>query len=152
MTSPRLALVAFGLLATACSTMRPGPEPAAPVSAWIEIGPGASAQVRAITEATTCPPLTVDGLTRPMQVRAGADGGSFPVTVCEAPLPAGARSAAVAGQALSPPVPSPRRILVIGDNGCRMEAPTDFQACNDPTAWPFMMIVQAPHWLVSQPT
>ena len=94
MTSPRLALVAFGLL----------------------------------------------GLTRPMQVRAGADGGSFPVTVCEAPLPAGARSAAVAGQALSPPVPSPRRILVIGDTGCRMEAPTDFQACNDPTAWPFAKV------------
>ena len=137
MTNPRFALVAFGLLATACSAVRPAADSGTVTSVWVELGPGGSAQVRAITEATGCPTLLVDGGARPMQIRASADGGSFPVTVCEAPLPAGARSAAVAGHPVPVPMPFPRRILVVGDTGCRMEAPSDFQACNDGAAWPF---------------
>lgn len=96
--------------------------------------------MRAITESTTCPALAVDGDPRPMQVRAATDGGNFPVTVCEAPLRNGTRSATVAGQALPLPDLVPHRILLIGDTGCRMEAPDDFQACNDPAAWPFAKV------------
>jgi hypothetical protein len=138
MTS-RLTLLAVSLLATACATARPASEGSV-AAAWVELGPGGGALARVITEAAACPGLTVDGATRPMQVRAASDGGSFPVTVCEAPLPAGARSAGVAGQALAVPAPAPRRILVIGDTGCRMKAPSDFQACNDPAAWPFARV------------
>jgi hypothetical protein len=135
----RLALLAIALLATACATTRPAPEGSV-AAAWIELGPGGAAQVRAITEAAQCPPLTVDGTASPMQIRAAADGGSFPVTVCEAPRPSGARAAAIAGQALALPTPSPRRILVIGDTGCRMKDSDEFQACNDPAAWPFARV------------
>jgi calcineurin-like phosphoesterase family protein len=138
MTS-RLALLVIGLFAAACATTRPTPEGSV-AAAWVALGPGGAAQVRAITDGTACPSLTVDGTTHAMQIRAGADGGSFPVTACEALLPGGARAATVGGQALALPTPSPRRILVIGDTGCRMKAPDQFQACNDPAAWPFARV------------
>ncbi|HMH52847.1 MAG TPA: hypothetical protein VK548_21600 [Candidatus Acidoferrum sp.] len=117
MTGPRarLALIAFGLFAAACSTVPPASDSGAVVSAWVEMVPGGGAEVRAITGETTCPALTVDGGPRLMQVRALADGKDFPVAVCVAPLPAGARSAAVTGRALPLPKSAPRRILVIGD-------------------------------------
>ena len=135
-----VAFVTLAWLAAACSTVRPVSDLGAVASTWVEIGPRGNAQARAVTEGTACPSLIVDGEARPMQTRAGGDDGNFPVTVCEAPLPAGTRSAIIAGQALALPVPAPRRILVIGDTGCRMEAPSDFQACNDPAAWPFARV------------
>lgn len=140
----RLALLVIGLFTTACATAtsvptaRSAPEVLV-AAAWVELGPGGAAQVRAITPAAACPPLTVDGTLRPMQIRVGADADKFPITTCEATLPAGARAAEVAGQALAVPTRSPRRILVIGDTGCRMKG-SDFQACNDPTAWPFAQV------------
>jgi hypothetical protein len=145
MTS-RIALFAIWLLATACATTRPAPGGSV-AAAWVALGPGGGAQVRAITEDAACPSLTVDGTARPMQIRAGADGGNFAVTACEAPLPAGARAVEVAGQALAVPAPSPRRILVIGDTGCRMKSPDYFQACNDPAVWPFARVAaRAASW------
>jgi hypothetical protein len=138
-TSP-LAWLAVGLLAAACSAARPAPESGSAAAVWVEIGPGGSAQARAITEGTACPALTLDGSARPMQVRAGGDGRDFPVIVCESSLPAGVRAADVAGQALALPAPAPRRIVVIGDTGCRLKAPADFQACRDPAAWPFARV------------
>ena len=139
-TSTRLALVAFSLFAAACSTMPSASGSRAVVSVWVEMVPGGGSEVRAITGETTCPSLTVDGGAHAMRVRAPADGKDFPVTVCEVSMPPGARTAALAGQALPLPNPSPRRILVIGDTGCRMKAPSYFQACNDPAAWPFAQV------------
>jgi hypothetical protein len=138
MTS-RIALLAFSLLAAACASVPPGPDPSV-VAAWVQLGPGGGAIVRAVSDKPACPSLTVDGATRPTQLRAGSDGKGFPVTVCEAPLPAAARSAVVGGHTLALPTPSPRRIVVIGDTGCRMKNPDQFQACNDPAAWPFAQI------------
>lgn len=136
--TPRIALLALALLAAACATARPASE--GPAAAWVEMGPGGGALVRAVTEAASCPPLIVDGAAQPMQVRAASDGGSFPVTVCEAPLRPGASGVSAGGLALTAPVREPRRILVVGDTGCRMKAPSDFQACNDPAAWPFARV------------
>ena len=145
MTS-RLALLVLGLLTAACATVRPAADGSV-AAAWVELGPGGGAQVRVITEAASCPELTVDGAARAMRVRSPSDGSGFPVTVCEAPLPSGVRSAAVAGQALPVPAPSPRRILVIGDTGCRLKAPSSYQACNDPAAWPFARVAaKAAEW------
>src|SRR5205814_552741 len=62
----------------------------------------------------------------------------FPVLVCDGRLPPGTTHASVAGHALPVPKATPRRIVVIGDTGCRMKRSDDtFQACNDPNAWPF---------------
>jgi hypothetical protein len=69
---------------------------------------------------------------------------AFPVLVCEKPIPAGARRAAVAGVALPLPKANPRRIVVLGDTGCRIKASDNaFQACNDVDQWPFAAVADA---------
>ncbi len=111
---------------------------------------------RVVTDAAACPALTVDGRAQPMGVRFAAatvpqrptastpensKPSAFPVTVCDAPLPASTRRASVAGVALPLPRRLVRRIVVIGDTGCRIKA-ADYaaQACDDPAAFPFARI------------
>ena len=139
MRTERLLVIVVGLFAAACVTARPSTDVTI-AAAWVELGPGGVAQVRAISESAACPGLIVDGAQQAMRIRAASDGGSFAVTVCEASLAAGAREATVGGRWVPLPTASPRRIIVIGDTGCRMEAPDDFQACNDAAAWPFARI------------
>jgi len=72
-----------------------------------------------------------------MSARARASA-AFAVQVCEAPLPAGTASAAVAGVRLPLPDRPGRRIVVVGDTGCRVEgegATARAQACHDPREW-----------------
>ncbi len=94
-------------------------------SAWVELGSGGNAIARAVTEATTCPTITLNkGTPQPMNLRiaAGAEpfrtttsttaangtGGLgpqaskpsvFPITTCELALPANTTSAVVGGSA-----------------------------------------------------
>ena len=75
-----------------------------------------------------------------MMPRASADDG-FPVKLCEA------RASALTQQLIVGSSPAPilppevRRIVVIGDTGCRL-AGRAVQDCNDPEAWPFATIAQ----------
>jgi hypothetical protein len=84
-----------------------------------------------------------------MALRA-APGGDFTVTVCEARVE-NVRSAALGDEPLPLPVPAPRRIVVIGDTGCRLKDSASggaFQACNDPAAWPFATLAgRAAAWM-----
>jgi predicted phosphodiesterase len=96
---------------------------------WVQLGPDASASVRAITD-EACPSVTFDGVATPMQVRAEPDAkmanvpsSRFPVRSCEADIPAGAKSAAIGAKPLPLPRPDPQRILVFGDTGCRLKKP-----------------------------
>jgi hypothetical protein len=107
--------------------------------AWIELGPDGAYVARTITAGVGCPDVALDGAAAPMQLRTAADA-AFPVTVCEAPVPATAGTVEVAGQPLRLPQGTPRRIAVIGDTGCRLNVYDGFQACNDPAAWPFARI------------
>lgn len=135
----RTALVLVAL-ARAASATDPG---ALVLGRWVVLGPGGVVSARAVTTATTCPPLVVDGVARPMTQRA-APSSAHPVRTCEADLPAGARSAAVLGLPLPLPVDDPERIVVLGDTGCRLEPGADpVQACNDPAAWPAAAIAAA---------
>jgi hypothetical protein len=126
----------------------------APETAFVIVGEDGAAIARAITTARECPPIAIDGKPSTMTVRAPhaaiplrpGDGGkarpgpaSTAVLSCESALPAGARQVAVAGQALPLPQAAPRRIVVIGDTGCRLKG-KDFQACNDPQAYPFARV------------
>lgn len=104
--------------------------------AWIELGPDGVLVARAITAGVGCPDLAMDGAVQPMRLRTAADS-EFPVTVCEAPVPAAVGTVEVAGQPLRVPQGTPRRIAVVGDTGCRLNVYDGFQACNDPAAWPF---------------
>jgi hypothetical protein len=106
--------------------------------AWIELVQG-GAEVRAVVRGGRCPEAVIDGVARPLKLRAVADA-AFP-SVCQADVPPGARRVDVGGVALSGPVAAPRRIVVFGDSGCRLDGAL-IQACNDPRAWPFAEVAR----------
>jgi hypothetical protein len=142
------------------------PDSALAEPAWVEIGADNQAIARLITPYAVCPAITVDGTTSPMTVRAPAvtlplrptstdttlaaamsSGNSKPSiftgTTCEFNLPAGATAASVAGVKLPLPKPVVNRVVIIGDTGCRISIGNVFQACGDPTQWPFPVIAAA---------
>jgi Calcineurin-like phosphoesterase len=78
-----------------------------------------------------------------MEERAAPGPLDYAVRTCEARLPRRAKRVALAGQRLPPPADRPRRIVVVGDTGCRLKAVDGFQACNDPRAWPFARVARS---------
>ena len=146
-------LFAFALLG-GCAQTAMGPAGSDPIeAAFVVLGVDGQAVARVITRAAQCPVLTVDDAAQPMTVRAAARAvpqrptrsapaeskpSAFPVRVCDALLGARAIRASVAGHALPAPRPNPKRIVVIGDTGCRLKSSdAAFQSCNDPSDWPF---------------
>lgn len=108
---------------------------------WTELASDGTLSVRmAVAAGAACPQASADGTDLPIAPRAGADDG-FPVAVCEARAPAGTRQLIV-GDSPAPILPEEvRRIVVIGDTGCRLEGRA-VQDCNDPEAWPFAAIAR----------
>ena len=108
------------------------------LAAWTQMT-GQGAEVRAAAgPGGGCPKASVDGKPAAMTVRAPA-GPAFPL-VCALALPEGAASAEVAGKPVPLPAPA-RRIVILGDSGCRVKDLT-VQACNDPRAWPFAEVAR----------
>jgi len=144
--------VAVAAVLTGCASLPSEPPPAA---AFVVLGEEGAPIARAVTTSATCPAITIDGRTAPMGVRApygpmplrGKDHASTfhpeavsnPVLSCETPLPAGAQQVSVAGQPLPLPSAQVKRIVVIGDTGCRLKG-KEFQDCNDPQAYPFARV------------
>jgi hypothetical protein len=131
---------------------------------WAQLGPAGTVSLRAIVgPARTCPTAVVDGAERPLLLRAEATavttpGGrtnanpafepEFAVTSCELVLPASARQATIAGQPVALAKGETRRIVVLGDTGCRIKVPASgpadsIQDCNSPTDWPWQRIAAA---------
>ena len=164
----RLLLWAAPFL-TGCSLMQPlatnAPETQL-LAAFVVVGGNGTAWVRAITPANapglaenTCPVITVNGTTRRMQLRAPAETiaqrstasvaasskpSVFPVLACEFLLPETAVRATIGASELRLPKADPKRIVVIGDTGCRMKkADNAWQACRDSKAWPFRAVADA---------
>ena len=153
-----IALASASLL-TACAG--PGAlTPGDPIrAAFVVLGEGGSSLVRVITTDPACPPLDVDRTTLVMAIRAVPETmplrpttsqpaeskpSTFPVLVCERVLPAGAMRASVGGHTLPLLHRDARRIVVIGDTGCRVQGNGDaIQACNDAAAWPFARVAAA---------
>jgi len=122
-------------------------------------GEGQNAIVRALTRAATCPAVSWDEQPhRRMDVRAAAatpalrgdnaqkdsKPSAFDVLTCEAKWPKGALRGRVAGQEVPAPRAQIKRIVLIGDTGCRMKASENaFQPCNDPVKWPFAQVAQS---------
>jgi hypothetical protein len=146
-------LIAVSALMAGCATV----DRQAVHSTFVVIGEDGQAIARAITDSPSCPDLTVDGRTQPMRERAGpatvpqrptvsavheSKPSVFPVRVCEADLPAGARAASIDTSALALPKQDYRRIVVIGDTGCRLKGRTN-QDCNDIVAYPFATVAKA---------
>jgi len=117
------------------------------LASWVELGPEGRPVVRAVTAGATCPSILIDGRAETMRVRAASTMPDLPVTTCETTIATDARAASIDGQDLPLPRPSPRRIVVIGDTGCRVIAGSGtstgaYQDCNDPAAWPFPEIAR----------
>lgn len=133
---------------------------------WVEMGANSQAIARLVTPYNVCPAITVDGVTSPMTVRvlpgamplrpsnidttlamAMTSGNTKPSiftnTVCEFLIPTGAHTASVAGMNLPLPKPVVNRVAIIGDTGCRIAIGNVYQACGDPTIWPFSVISSA---------
>ena len=157
-----LAIAVIAIL-TGCAG---GPPPASDIraagaveSAFVIVGAGGARLARLITTDEVCPAIEFDGKTSQMVSRAApgtirqrptrsdsADSkpSAFPVRVCDFALPRGATRAIVAGRSLPLPTDAARRVVVIGDSGCRIKIADDaFQACNDRERWPLAMITAA---------
>jgi hypothetical protein len=159
MRLPRLLKMVLPLalpaLLAACAS---GPLAPPDFAAYVLLGEDGAASARVVLDAAACPAITVDGDRHAMAVRAApatlprrpnatksdAKPSAFPVLVCEAALPAGAASASVLGRALPLPRAEPRRIVVIGDTGCRLKkSSNEYQNCNDANTYPFATVAAA---------
>lgn len=125
--------------------------------AWVQMAPGSKVLARTVVEGS-CPSITIDGNSAPMQARSAPNSnGKAPANqrlTCESDV-TGARRASIGAAQLSLPVDNPKRILVLGDTGCRIKAgpgsakDTDHeeekvkvQDCNDPKQWPFAAVAK----------
>ena len=109
--------------------------------AWVQFNLDGVPEARVAVSGDVCPTILIDGAVQPMQTRSVADQ-NFPIELCSAVLPAGAKAVSVLGVSLPVPVAAPQHILVVGDTGCRIEGAI-VQACNDPEKWPFPQIAKA---------
>jgi hypothetical protein len=162
----RLAATALALVATGCVTVPPPAGVDGGVRyTYVVLGEEGRPVARAITAATACPAIDIDGRAEPMDVRAlpavvpprapKGDGkianpaampAAFPVLTCEKAIRDGTARATIAGRALPLPKADVRKLAIIGDTGCRMAAGPwgqVFQSCNDASAWPFASIAEA---------
>ncbi|MFZ6748752.1 metallophosphoesterase family protein [Undibacterium sp. Ren11W] len=128
------------------------------LAAWVVMGEQGQAQARAITTASECPELSQDGVSKRMQLRAGAasiaqrktvssaadsKASLFEVNSCEADLQASVKTASIAGRVLPLPKALPQKIIVIGDTGCRLQKGSNyFQECNDAAKWAFAQVAK----------
>jgi len=92
---------------------------------WVQVGPEGTSVVRAITD-DACPKVRFDSGKIATNIRSESNQkfdvevpAAFPVRVCEVPVPAGSITGTLGGKVLPIARPNPRRIVVIGDSGCR---------------------------------
>lgn len=158
MTARALSLLLAALLAGCAAPPLPPQARTTPglQQAWVQAVAGPAWAVRALTAEATCPTLHWAGGGSPMLERSAPGDEppppgnkqpenkptSFTLRACEAAWPAGASSVQVDAVTLRAPAAEARRIVVIGDTGCRLKASDrDFQPCNDAFGWPFPRVL-----------
>jgi Calcineurin-like phosphoesterase len=145
---------ALALLTAGASQAKTAADPIK--AAFVVMGENGALQARVITAAKTCPAIRLGARRLAMTVRAAPETvpvrpsisdavdtkpSAFPVTVCEATLPADAKTAMAGSHRLPLPPAEPKRIVVFGDTGCRVKKTDNaYQACNDPNAYPFARV------------
>lgn len=162
MLQPILKRWAPVLLLTGCAATTTAP-PAPDFTSYVVLGEYGAAVARVLIDAPACPAIVLDQRSQPMTLRAPAQTiplrptpsapadskpAAFPLLTCEATLPTGTAKVTVLGRALPLPKAEPRRIVVIGDTGCRLQKSSNsYQACNDIVQYPFATIAaQAAAW------
>lgn len=107
---------------------------------WVQYGPGDSWIARVITSKKDCPKLTIDQQDHPMSIRVRQDVET-PVTSCELAFPKNTTQVSIGQTILPVPRLHTRKILVIGDTGCRLKGKHD-QQCNTSDDWVFPKLAQ----------
>ncbi|HLG88836.1 MAG TPA: metallophosphoesterase [Alphaproteobacteria bacterium] len=146
MRESKLGFATFLILASTilsgCKSALPPPSPPTPpLASWVELASGGAISIRAITRASACPMIEIDGKPAQMAERAAPDQ-AFPVRACEVSAPQTAASIRLDGRALPILHREVKRIVVFGDTGCRLKGEA-VQFCNDPKAWPFTRVTAA---------
>jgi hypothetical protein len=139
-----------------CAALPQGDAPVGVQQAWVQAVARPAWAVRALTADVTCPTLRWPGGSAAMQPRSAPGvlppppGNAeplrkptrFTLSACEATWPAGVSSLAVGSVTLQAPAQELRRIVVLGDTGCRLKASAHaFQGCNNTLNWPFARVL-----------
>lgn len=159
------ALAAAAFMLAGCALQAPTAQNAQPLpdrpatgvqQAWVQAVAGPAWAVRALTTEAGCPSLRWAGGSTAMRERsAPADeppppGQSqsdskpsrFTLRACEAVWPTGAARVQLGTLVLQAPAAELRRVVVIGDTGCRLKgSEAAYQACNDAAGWPFPRVL-----------
>ena len=125
-------------------------------SAFVVLGENGVPNARLLTTDADCPYIRFDDVSVQMDLRAapgtvplrptsGAPNDSkpadFPIRTCEKPIPANTKRAMIGNISLPLPAAEVKRIVVIGDTGCRLKKSEDsYQACNDSNQFPFAKV------------
>lgn len=107
--------------------------------------------VRVVTKSSTCPSIDVNHKLTPMTPRVGPLDGTltqdkpalFPELVCELQLPPNSNHVLLDERLLPTLKDNPKKIVIIGDTGCRLKAPKEFQSCSDPALWPLAKVANS---------
>ncbi len=141
------------MLAAGWALASDGPQsPAAQEAALVMWGPEGQLRIHVLTQRLQCPVLQVDGRSQAMALRVGPQNepvsaqrsARFPGRVCETVLSHRPRRLTLNGQKL--PVPARtvvRKIVLLGDTGCRIKGLILNQACNDPGQWPLAQVARS---------
>jgi hypothetical protein len=144
------------LIVTASCSVLPSGGDKEPQQAWVQ-GSGSGGWIARAISTGQCPDLAWNNGSATMRARTRANDvapaatesstrseAGFPILTCEAAIPAGARNLHIGPTLLPTPPATPRRLLILGDTGCRLKTSDNFfQDCNDPAQWPFPEVVRA---------
>ena len=128
-------------------------------TAFVVLGENGKPVARLVTADAHCPLIRFDAREVRMDVRARAallplrptssapadsKPSVFPLLTCEKNIPSGTRRAMIGDLLLPLPAREFKRIVVIGDTGCRLKkADGAYQACNDESLYPFARVAAA---------
>jgi hypothetical protein len=142
-----LWIPAIALTLSSCSSIQKNAlrKPATPFDPIVFSVIGANQQTfaRVITLESTCPTIQIDQTDSQMQTRITPEqDADFPIRVCEFAIPKTAKTAKTLGQSIPLPKAVSKKIVVLGDSGCRLKGDL-IQDCTDPAAWPFARISES---------
>ena len=144
----KLSLCSLVLFLVACGQKTIGNRPVPPGEAYSWVMPfGNDSWLLRTLGQTKCPDIEVDGMKVATSLRRRTSE-DFPLEICETLFK---RNAQIRTDFKVPPMnPDPKKIVVIGDTGCKVkvtEKKMEIQDCNKAEAWPFALVARsAANW------
>lgn len=143
MTSLRTAVLVMLFVSCACApkALKENKPSAAENVSWVM--PSGRSWILRTLSTGICPNAVVDGKEVSLTQRTSTSD-QFPIQICEISFPRSSKFQSV----LRPGTlnPDPKRIVVIGDTGCKVKVSAkkvEIQACNDGAAWPFARVAKS---------